>query len=102
MTVMVVYLTTKPKTNSPEHFTIECNGRTSTAICEQITTVDKSQIGEYIGKLSSSDMLKLNQSLMHTFDISIPAERENNDSVVKRYEAQLEIYRELLKEELSK
>ena len=39
--VEVVYLTTRPKLESPYHVTIHATGRQSTALCEQISTVDK-------------------------------------------------------------
>lgn len=42
--VEVVYLTTRQKTDSPCHVTIHATGKQSIALCEQISTVDKTRL----------------------------------------------------------
>lgn len=62
--VQVVYLTTQPKSFLPTHFTVCATGRESTALCEQITTISISRIGDYVGTLSRREVAKLNTSLL--------------------------------------
>ena len=50
-TVEVVLLTTRPKKPLPTHVPINSARRPSTALCEQITTVAKERLSDYIGKL---------------------------------------------------
>lgn len=51
-TLEVVYLTTKEKKQLPTHVKIEAARFRSTALCEQVCTVDKTRVGDYIDKLS--------------------------------------------------
>ena len=48
----VVYMTTQPKTDLPTHFITSSALRTSTVLCEQISSVYKERIGEWIGTLT--------------------------------------------------
>ena len=50
-TVEVVMLTTRSKKPLPTHVPINSARRPSTALCEQITTVAKERLSDYIGKL---------------------------------------------------
>lgn len=101
-TVTVVYLTSKPKTASPSHFVTHCGGVTGTALCETISTVDKSQCGKFIGKLSDREMEQLNNALRATFgldDIVPYASTEELTSLkaeVERYKRQIAAYKTLL------
>ena len=61
--VEVVLLTTAPRTDAPTHVVIESTGRTSTAICEQITSVDVSRIGGYIATCSDDEMRGIDDAL---------------------------------------
>lgn len=61
--VEVVYLTTSPKTKLPTHVEIACK-KTSIALCEQIHSVSKSRIGEYIRTCRKEKMEKINEALM--------------------------------------
>ena len=45
----VVYMTTQPKTDLPTHFITSSALRTSTVLCEQISSVYEERIGEWIG-----------------------------------------------------
>lgn len=51
-TVQVVYLTTKEKKPLATHVHIETAKLPSTALCEQIFTVDKLRMDNYVGKLT--------------------------------------------------
>lgn len=62
-TVEVVYLTTRPKIGLPTHVKITSSWRPSTAICEQITSVSVSRVGNYMGTCSRKEMAELNRAI---------------------------------------
>lgn len=55
-TAEIVFLTTRPKVESPTHCTIRSAEKMSTALCEQIQTISLEQIGNYIGTCSDNEM----------------------------------------------
>lgn len=65
-TVEIVYLTTRPKKPMPTHFTVLATDRKSVALCEQVSTVDKSRIGTYVGSLNAKEMALLNKALVES------------------------------------
>ena len=67
--VEVVYLTTQEKPDMPTHVTINSSHRTSTAICEQIQSVSRSRIGNYIGRCSDEELAKLNVALCASLEL---------------------------------
>lgn len=60
--VEVVYLTTKEKNPLPTHTEIICNVP-STALCEQITSVAKERLGEFIRSCTTSEMKAIDRAL---------------------------------------
>ena len=101
-TVTVVYLTSKPKQVSPTHFVTHCGGVTGTALCETISTVDKSKLGKYIGKLSEHETELLNNCLRAMFDLgeNIPyasnEDLKNAQLEIKKLRKQIEAYKTIL------
>ncbi|MBR1811002.1 MAG: type II toxin-antitoxin system PemK/MazF family toxin [Clostridia bacterium] len=67
--VEVVYLTTKPKNRLPTHIDIRATGRTSIAICEQITSVSVERLGDYVGSLSDLELEMLDAALEISLDL---------------------------------
>ena len=68
-TLIVVPLTSRHKKNLPTHqeFYPDKDGKfpvASTALCEQLITVDKSRLGNYIGFLNKKAMDRLDKSLL--------------------------------------
>lgn len=63
-TVQVVYLTTKEKKSLATHVHIETAKLPSTALCEQIFTVDKLRMDSYVGKLTPKEMEEVERSVM--------------------------------------
>ncbi len=63
-TVEIIYLTTKPKKELPTHTRVRSCSLTSTALCEQITTIDKSRIGDYRGRITEDEMYELECSIL--------------------------------------
>ena len=62
--IEVVYLTTAPKTDLPTHVTIRSTGRTSTVLCEQVTSVSVDRVNNYIGQVSEQEMKNIDIALM--------------------------------------
>lgn len=61
--VEVVYMTTKPKNDLPTHVVTRSTPQDSTILCEQIFSVSKQRLGEYVGKLTESEMQALDIAL---------------------------------------
>lgn len=53
----------------PTHVRIESIGRRSTALCEQITSVDVSRLGDYKGHLTEKEMEQVDVALMQSLGI---------------------------------
>lgn len=68
--VLVIYLTTKVKTKMPTHIDVKSKGRTVTALCEQIHTVDKSRIDEYVGTITDEELVMIDKALLLALGIS--------------------------------
>lgn len=61
--VIVVFLTTSPKNETPTHVIIGSTGRRSVALCEAPTTIDKMRIGKYISRATGQEMEEINEKL---------------------------------------
>jgi mRNA-degrading endonuclease toxin of MazEF toxin-antitoxin module len=103
-TVTVIYMTSKPKMSSPSHFVTHCGGVSGTALCETISTVDKSKLGKYIGKLSEHEIEQLNNCLRATFDLgdSVPyasnEDLKNAQDEIKKLRKAIAAYKILITE----
>lgn len=62
--VEVVYFTTKSKPDLPTHVTINATGTPSTALCEQVHTVDKQRLGNFCGTCTKQELQAIDISLM--------------------------------------
>lgn len=65
----VIYLTTSPKRNLPTHFKTYATGKASVAICEQISTVDKTRLEKYCGTLTEDEICDLDRCLCKALGI---------------------------------
>lgn len=71
-TTMVAAITgRKTKTDLPTHVRISVTGLKSESIVllEQIRTIDKSRLGEYVGKLSKNDMGRIDHAIIVSLGI---------------------------------
>lgn len=68
--VEVVFLTTMEKKPLPTHVAINSAKYPSTALCEQIDSVDKERIGGYINEISQAEMKNIERALLVSLDIS--------------------------------
>ena len=81
----VVYLTTQEKKPLPTHVKINSSKYPSTVLCEQIDTVNKDKVGDYIGQCSMAEMKKIDAALAVSIGIGINI--KSNDLVKKWSEA---------------
>lgn len=61
--VEVVYLTTQNKNDQPTHVEIRSSSRPSTALCEQIDSVAKTRLGDYMTTCTESEMKAIDIAL---------------------------------------
>ena len=54
--VQVVYCSASPKKELPEHITIRSTEQISTALCENVYTVDKSRVGRFVGRCTRREL----------------------------------------------
>ena len=68
--VTVVFLTTRPKKEMPTHVKIRSTGRTSVALCEAPTTIDKKRVNNFVGRASWSEMRAIGKGLDIALDLT--------------------------------
>lgn len=76
-TILVIPITSKSKNNLPTHVYLnEKDGldKPSTAMTEQVSTIDKKQIVNKIGRISPMKMKQVNKALMISFAVDNEAE----------------------------
>ena len=71
--VEIVYLTTQQKTDLPTHIDIRSTPRPSIALCEQITSISKSRLGDYIASCNEYELDMLNAAMLISLGIEIAA-----------------------------
>lgn len=100
-TVEVVYLTTKPKPHRETHVAVFACNKFSTAICEQISTVDKRRLQRKNGKVCKGEMERIERAIAISLGIS-PVEAEEKETLQEqksetefwklKYETAMECY----------
>lgn len=98
--VEVVMMTTKSKAPAPERIEIKATGTRSTLLCEQITTIDKSRIGDFIGECTPEEMAAINRALISSLSLSetIKSPSLSDDEVLVRVngiKAERDAYKEI-------
>jgi mRNA-degrading endonuclease toxin of MazEF toxin-antitoxin module len=68
-TVEVVYLRTRPREIFSSHVVIKSSGVLSTAICEQISTVDIKRIKNKVGECTPEEMEKIDIALLSSLGL---------------------------------
>lgn len=86
--VQVVYCSASPKKELPEHITIRSTEQVSTALCENVYTVDKSRIGRYVGRCTKREMEQVDIGLLSglglaQYDLARGAESAEAAEVVR-------------------
>lgn len=67
--IEVVFLTTQPKKELPCHVSINATGITSTALCEQVTTVSKTLVGDYFGRCTEGEMAEIGLAMIRSLGL---------------------------------
>lgn len=70
--VTVVFLTTKPKADLPTHTMVTTTREMSTALCENVTTVSKERIGNYLCSLKDEEMYRIDDCLREALHLGEP------------------------------
>lgn len=60
--IEVIFLTSRKKHPLPTHVNVQCE-LYSTALCEQITSVDKSRLLDYVGRASPEEMQQIDEAI---------------------------------------
>ena len=96
--VEIVYLTTADKKRLPTHVEVLCR-TPSTALCEQIFSVSKERLGEYIRCCTNDEMDAIDEALMISLDLDCYLDNNTNQAAApKKAEDGEEVKK--LKEEL--
>jgi mRNA interferase MazF len=77
--VQVVYLTTHPRGDLPTHVVIHSTGTESTVMCERVSWVEKSRIGDICGVLTPSELENVDRALLLSLGISIEPDEYADD-----------------------
>ncbi len=76
--VEIVFCTTQPKPDLPTHVRILSTRKDSTALCEQITSVDKSRIGDFIGSCNTQEMEAIDVALLISVGLNFDKPKKND------------------------
>ncbi len=71
--VSVVYLTSQEKKPLPTHVEVICKVP-STALCENIQTVSKDRLTDFVKSCTTTEMKKVDEALLHALALVVPAE----------------------------
>lgn len=83
--VEIIFITTKCKKSLPTHVVIYSSKRKSIALCEQVTTIDKSRILNYIGKVTEDELEKINQAIKISLGMEETNMSKKNELTVTEY-----------------
>ena len=78
-TVQVVYLTTRIKAELESHVDIESAAKPSTALCEQLYTVDKGRVGSYVGKCTDEEMEGIDKAIIYALGLPVHGAEDTDD-----------------------
>ncbi len=94
--VEVVYLTSQTKKPLPTHVEIFCKTH-STALCENITTISKERLGDYMCSCTPSDMKLIDEALCISLGIDTVGanEAETPMTVATNIEVERDMYKTL-------
>ena len=67
--VIIVYATTQGKKELPTHVDIETLPQKSIVLCEQIVTVSKERLGNYAGRVTEDEMIRIDRALAVSIDL---------------------------------
>ncbi len=95
--VSVVYLTSQEKKPLPTHVEVICKVP-STALCENISTVSKERLSDFIRSCTTSEMKAIDKALLHSLGIEAPAVVGGTQEIeVQKAVSEAEVERNLYK-----
>lgn len=74
--ITVVFLTTKEKKPLPTHVQITSSRYDSTALCEQVESVSKERLGNYMATCSKEEMIEIDQAIAVALGLKLENEDE--------------------------
>lgn len=80
--IEVVFLTTNTKRWLPTHVEIKSSSARSKALCEQVTTVDKKRVSDYVGKVTKREMEEIEKAIKISLAIE-EREEERMEELIK-------------------
>lgn len=88
--VSVVYLTTNTKKHySPVHVNIHSSKKPAIAMCEQVHSVDKSRLRDYMGRITPQEQKQIDAALA----LSLGYKSENYIGIFKKWENYINKYK---------
>lgn len=102
-TVEIVFLTSSPKKDSEFHVQLWCRDRMATALCEQVTTLDASQLTEYVMHVTENDMCNISEAVAKSLGVAnilCPESKNSSNADVKTLEAEVERWKSLYLQQL--
>lgn len=103
--VEVVFLTTKNKKPMPTHVIVKSTVE-STALCEEVTTVSKMRLGNYIRTCTPEEMAGIDKALRVSIGLEPESpkeeEKQNPDEAMIRMEAELNVFKNLYEQLIEK
>ena len=69
--IEIVYLTAARKTQLPTHVTIKSTPRISTALCEQVHSIDIQRLGNYCATCTRQELLDIEAALLISLGLPI-------------------------------
>lgn len=105
--VEVVFLTSQPKKPLPTH--VEVIGKVpSIALCENIQTVSKERLGDFIRTCTASEIEAIDKALLHSLGIEAPntagggTQENESQRSVSEAEVECKLYKTLYEQLLDK
>ncbi len=68
-TIGVVPLSSTARVYAPVSIAVPSAGPTSVALCYQLRTIDKTRIGKYMGEVSASDLLAIENGVRQVYGL---------------------------------
>lgn len=91
-TVECVFLTTQEKRPMPTHVEIMCKEK-STVLCEQINTISKERLGDFIGTCTKEEMAAIDKALLVSLGIEVSVDNDEAN-VRNRLEEERNAYKQ--------
>lgn len=81
--ITVVFLTTRAKKPLPTHVQIRSSGCNSTALCEQVESISKERLRNYVARCTNDEMTEIDKAIAVALGLSLMQDKpelETDDS----------------------